>query len=118
MHDSSQWEGVAGQVQHLNQLVVATVDQIVAADPQAVVVVMSDHGSRPPGAPREALLQNLLAVRSPGRPAVVASDAHLVDLFAAIFDAYFGTQSPRHEYRGWISLPEFPLEMVEVTPAP
>lgn len=116
MEEASQWAGFTGQVEHLNQLVTETVRGIVAADPGAVVVIMSDHGSRPPGAPEEVLLENLTAVRSPGHPDVLTSDTHPVDLLTTIFDAYFGTESPRHTYRGWINRPEHPLEMVEVSP--
>lgn len=116
MHDASQWSGFSAQIEHLNQLALETVRRVIAADPGAVVVMMSDHGSRPPGAPEEVLLQNLLAVRSPEHPELLASNTHLVDLLATIFDAYFGTESPRHEYRGWISLAEFPLEMSETNP--
>ena len=89
----------------------------MTTDPGAVVIVMSDHGSRPPGAPEDALLKNILAIRAPGQPDLLTSDLHPVDLLPAIFNEYFGTDLPRKVYRAWLNAPEHPLEMVEVRPA-
>jgi hypothetical protein len=115
MHDDSQWQAFAGQIRHINEIVTDAIERVVASDPEAVIVVMSDHGSQPPGAPETALLQNVIAVRSPAHEGLLASDAHPVDLLPVIWDAYFGTETPRHDYRGWINRAEHPLEMVEVS---
>jgi hypothetical protein len=118
MAEASQWAQLPAQIEHLNRLVIETVGRVISADPDAVIIVMSDHGSRPPGAPEEVLLQNVLAIRSPHQPNIVTRGMHLVDLLPTVFDAYFGTESPRHDYRGWLNVPEHPLEMAEVHPSP
>jgi hypothetical protein len=87
-----------GELQFLNQQTLHLVDTVVAADPGAVVVVFSDHGSgapsREPGAtPPYADLRtaNLLAVRSPGQTGIIDDRSTLANLLPRLLRAYTGT---------------------------
>jgi hypothetical protein len=89
---------LAGQLEFLNQQTLHLVDTVVAADPGAVVVVFSDHGSgapsRAPGAtPPYADLRtaNLLAVRSPGQIGIIDDRSTLANLLPRLLRAYTGT---------------------------
>jgi hypothetical protein len=108
--DEEQWAGFVGQVEYLNEIVLDAIAETVDANPEAVVVVMSDHGSGPPGAPEDALLKSFLAIRHPGTPDF-EGDMSPVNLLPAIFNAYLGTELPTSPYRAWISESEFPLNM-------
>jgi hypothetical protein len=87
---------LGGQVSFINSKVLELVDEVVAADPNAVVVVFSDHGSKlsgPEDGYRGADLRtaNLLAVRSPGRADIVGDRSTLANLIPRLMRAYAGT---------------------------
>ena len=89
---------LSGQLQFIDGQTIHLVDTVVAADPGAVVVVFSDHGSgapsRAPGAtPPYADLRtaNLLAVRSPGRTGIIDDRSTLANLLPRLLRAYTGT---------------------------
>ncbi|HEX7067191.1 MAG TPA: hypothetical protein VF295_03235, partial [Candidatus Limnocylindria bacterium] len=105
----TEWDRLPGQVESINRLVLDALEDVVQADPDAIVVVMSDHGHRAPDRPEADLLANFLAVRMPatGLPA----DVTPVDLLAAISSAAFDTSFEPHPYRAWISDAEAPLTM-------
>ncbi|HEX6610609.1 MAG TPA: hypothetical protein VF051_07510, partial [Hyphomicrobiaceae bacterium] len=105
----TEWDRLPGQVESINRLVLDALEDVVQADPDAIVVVMSDHGHRAPDRPEADLLANFLAVRMPatGLPA----DVTPVDLLAAISSAAFDTSFEPHPYHAWISDAEAPLTM-------
>ncbi len=109
----TQWEGFPPQVEHVNSLVLATVDRIVAAAPDATIVVMSDHGSHVPGSDQANVFRTLFAARTPGWAAGL-QDASPVNLFPQLFNAYMGTDLELSPYRSWISQGEAPLTMTPV----
>ncbi|HYI67067.1 MAG TPA: hypothetical protein VEW95_09105 [Candidatus Limnocylindrales bacterium] len=109
--NEEQWDQFPGQVDHLNEIVLDALVETVAANSSAVVVVMSDHGHRPPGAPEDDLLRSFTAVRFPGAADVADGDLSPVNLLPAIFNAYLSTNLPVSPYRAWISEAEFPLTM-------
>lgn len=87
-----------GQVTYLNRRVLEAVDTIVEADPTAVVVVFSDHGSGIRDGPNhggstdvDLRTANLLAVRSPGRTGLIEDRSTLVNLLPRILRAYVGS---------------------------
>lgn len=87
-----------GQIQFLNARTIHLVDTVIAADPGAVVVVFSDHGSgappRNPGStyPNADLrTANLLAVRSPGHPGIIDDRSTLANLLPRLLRAYTGS---------------------------
>jgi Sulfatase len=93
--------GYTGQIEYLNGRTIALVDRIVAADPDAVVLVLSDHGSASGVAfgdwersDLDERTANLFAARTPGRSDVFADDITLVNVFGRLFDAYIGSADP------------------------
>jgi hypothetical protein len=90
-----------GELQFVNERTLHVVDTVMKADPGAVVVVFSDHGSgapsREPGAtPPYADLRtaNLLAVRSPGKSGIIDDRSTLANLLPRLLRAYTGTGPP------------------------
>ncbi len=92
-----------GQVTYLNGRVIHAVDAILAAAVRpAVILVLSDHGSadgfRPEDLRNSNLDErsaNLLVALTPDRDDVFGDDVSLVNVFAMLFDTYFGTTYPR-----------------------
>jgi hypothetical protein len=90
---------LAGQLAFLNQRTISLVDQVIAADPGAVVVVVfSDHGSGAPSSVPGATppypdlrTANLLAVRSPGKSGIIDDRSTLANLLPRLLRAYTGT---------------------------
>jgi len=88
---------LAGQITYVNGRVLGLVDAIVQADPKAVVVVFSDHGSgirevatTAGGTDPDLRTANLLAVRSPGQRGIIDDRSTLVNLLPRILRAYTG----------------------------
>lgn len=78
-------------VRHLDRLVIAAVERIVAADPTAIVVVLSDHGSLLElGGPDETL-RNLMLARTPGQLQLLGASPTPIAVFPQLFNAYLGT---------------------------
>jgi hypothetical protein len=89
---------LGGELQFLTGRTLDLVDTVVAADPGAVVVVFSDHGSgapsREPGATPpypDLRTANLLAVRSPGRTGIIDDRSTLANLLPRLLRAYTGS---------------------------
>lgn len=112
--DDEQWELFPTQVLHLNRLVIAAVSEAIRGNPEAVFVVMSDHGTRPPGAPEETVLANFTAVRMPNAATALTNDVSPVNILPEIMNATLDTALETHPYRGWISASEHPLSMEPV----
>jgi len=108
--DNQEYEGLgrdeysrrlADQITYLNRRVVEVVDAVVETDPDAVVVVFSDHGSgirekkRDDGtwgtSDVDLRTANLLAVRSPGQTGIIDDRSTLVNLLPRILRAYTGS---------------------------
>jgi hypothetical protein len=109
-----QWRSFTPQVEHVNALVLSTIDRIVAADPGAVVIVMSDHGSREPGHDESNLFRSLFAARTPGWDGG-PRDSSPVNLFPQLFNHYFGTDLELRPYCSWISAFAAPLTLTPVS---
>jgi hypothetical protein len=75
------------QVVAVNALTLAAVDRISR---DALVVLISDHGSNLPG--DYDTFGNLIAVRTPGGEEILPEDTTLVTVFPRIFNAYLGGQ--------------------------
>lgn len=95
-------QGYVPQVAYVNRRVLETVDRVIADDPEAVMVVMGDHGSRGLEDDEE-VFRNLMAVRSPGHPALLGRAPTPVNVLSTILNAYLGTSIetwPNAQYRG------------------
>ena len=85
----------------VDHLLLGLVTKVVAADPSAIVIVMSDHGPDVRldwASPAEPGLNDrsasLLLVRTPGYEELMPADMTLVNLLPRLFNAYFGTDLP------------------------
>lgn len=85
----------SAQVAALNNLVLPTLDAVIEADPGAIVIVASDHGSRYDALDHAEWYRSFFAARTPGQPALFPDDASLIDTFPTLFSAYFN--APRYE---------------------
>jgi hypothetical protein len=90
-----------GQLRFLNTTTVEVVDRIIASDPDAVIVVFSDHGSGirvfpddHRGSDADLRTANLLAVRSPGRTGIIDDRSTLANLLPRLLRAYAGVGPP------------------------
>jgi hypothetical protein len=89
--ETEYWARFTAQVDYLNGMVLDALDTVVARDPDAVIVVLSDHGARIPG-DREATFENLLVARTPGHPRLFGTSPTSINVLPMIFDAYLGTK--------------------------
>ncbi len=101
-----------GQVAFVNARTLRLVDEIVAADPDAVVVVFSDHGSKlsdPADGYRGADMRtaNLLSVRSPGQAGIIDDRSTLANILPRLLRAYTGTGPPdvAESIHAWVEIP-------------
>ena len=86
---------MAGQVQHLNDLVVHTVEGIIAASPEPpIIVVFSDHGGRHHLDDRAEMLRSLLLTYTPGHAGLFPDDTSAVNLLAYLLNGYFAANIP------------------------
>jgi hypothetical protein len=89
------------QARYLDGLTAVAVQHIVAADPDGVVIVFSDHGSRsrldvhdPTASDFDEATANLFAARTPGHEHLFPDTITLVNVFPTLLNAYFGLQLP------------------------
>lgn len=102
---------LAAQVTHLNARLLATIDAMIERQPDAVVVLFSDHGTRHDLAADEAeATRTFLATRTPGRGGVFGGQPHSVNLLAELLNAYLDTDHPMRPYDAWISR-GYPMEL-------
>jgi hypothetical protein len=106
---------MAGHLDHVNRLVLRALDEIIEGDPEAVVVVMSDHGMS--GDEVVHRFQNLLAARTPAHAGLTANVRTPIGLLPTLFNAYLGaemTVPPDRFYRTgaseWLELEEATFE--------
>ena len=101
-----------------NEQVLDGVSTIVSARPDAVVIIMSDHGSRFDADDPDEHFRNLFAARTPGAEGVFPAGSHPVNVFRSLSNAYFDTQFPLLPYHAWFSNPLL-LDLVpwDVAPA-
>jgi hypothetical protein len=79
----------------------ATLDALIAADPEAVIIVFSDHGSgshydlrAASGNDLTERFATLFAARTPGQPGLYQSPVTPLKIFPPLFNAYLGLSIP------------------------
>jgi hypothetical protein len=85
-------EQMARQVSWTNEHLVRAIDKLVAADPDAAVVILSDHGARYSRDDREEQTRTLLAARTPGQPELFAASPGPMGLVQTLLRAYVWSQ--------------------------
>ncbi len=101
------------QVGALNDMVVSTLDRIVSDDPEAIVIVMSDHGARLEPDATDEHFRILFAARTPGAETLFTDDQSPVNVFRRILSTTFGEDLPDVPYRAWASDWFVPLDVIE-----
>lgn len=102
------------QVEALNHKVIATLSQIVEDDPEAIVIVMSDHGARIEADATDEHFRILFAARTPGLDGLFADDQAPVNIFRRILSSTaFDEDLPDLPYRSWASDWFAPLKLGE-----
>ncbi len=97
---------VAAQTMCVDTLLAPAASEIVRARPDAVVILMSDHG---PGVGIEKLVPtadglaersaSFFSARTPGRPGLFPDDITIVNVLPILLNAYAGTNLPLQEDR-------------------
>ena len=80
-------EQMARNLPAVNERILATIDELLAADPDTVIVLFSDHGGRY-GAEGDEWHRSFLAARTPGHPTLFADEPHPHALLRLIGSAY------------------------------
>jgi Sulfatase len=94
---------LSGQISHLDDRVIETVDAIVADDPNAVILVFSDHGGRYEEEITDEFFHSLFAARTPGQQDPFPDDMSLTNTLPLLLNAYFGDSYQVLPYRAWES---------------
>ncbi|MEX1156732.1 MAG: hypothetical protein WED12_06145 [Chloroflexota bacterium] len=109
------------ELEYLNRRVLDAIDQLLQRPDQPIVVVWSDHGSESNLNWGDAAMSdlaerfsNLFAALTPSRPNLFPSDITPVNVFAMLFDAYFGTDLPGLTPRHFVSPADEKLDFTEV----
>jgi hypothetical protein len=103
--DAPRMAAIAGeQTKCVDHLMLNALSGVVAADPQAIVILISDHGpdvrlnwSNPTDPGLHDRVSNLVAARTPGHPHLFSDSITLVNVLPQLFNAYFGTALPTHD---------------------
>ncbi len=92
----------------IDRLLGESVADLVRRDPDAAVIVFSDHGpdqhldwANPDEAGIWERTSNLFAWRTPGHPGLFPDDVTLVNVLPTLFNAYLGTTLPLHPDQVW-----------------
>jgi hypothetical protein len=102
-----------GNLEHLNELILDTLDSILAhSSAQPVVIVMSDHGSGTEFDYGDMLNSDitsragtLFAALTPGHPQLFGESTTPVNLFPQLFNAYLGTDYPLSPNTTYVNTP-------------
>ena len=97
------------QVEELNRLVIETLREVVAIDPDATMVVMSDHGARHHLDGTDEHFRILFAARGGELGVEFPDDASPVNLFRRILTSAFDADLPDLSYQAWASDWHLPL---------
>jgi hypothetical protein len=109
------------QVEYLNSQILSAVDRILDRNPDAVILVMSDHGSESRldwlNARRsdfDERFSNLFAARTPGYPELFGEDPTAVNTLTRVLNAYLGADHPEASDTLYYSDPGIVLNLVEL----
>ena len=96
-------EGFVDEVAAVNALVLDTADRVIAADPSAVIIVMSDHGSRYTFDDEAEHFRSFFAARTPGTGTVYPDDESPVNILRRLAGALFDIDVEALAYQAWSS---------------
>jgi hypothetical protein len=108
---------MGGQIEFLNGRLLAMVDRITVADPEAVIILFSDHGARFDSQVTDEYYRTFFAARTPGQDGLFPDDVSPVNVLPLLENAYFGASLPIHDYQAWES-GRLDLDLVPRKPEP
>jgi hypothetical protein len=112
------WDRLPEQIHYTNGEVLKAVSQIVRSDPTAIIVLMSDHGSRRDPADLDEFFHNFFAARTPGFQPFPANIAP-VNVMRLLVSMASGQALDPLAYRAWFFADEQrPLELTPFQPTP
>ena len=120
--DARTVEAVRAQTACTDRLLGAAISDLVAAQPDAVTILMSDHGPEehldwwspsPEGLDERSAI--LFAARTPGHPRLFPEDISLVNVVPTLLNAYLGTSLPLQPTEVWFGPRPQDNRFVEVT---
>jgi hypothetical protein len=95
-----------------NGMILDALDRVVAARPDAVVILMSDHGTRYRRDDIREHFQSFFAARTPEHDGLFPQDISPVNVFPILFGAYLGDETSLKPYEAWRWPGARPLELV------
>ena len=120
--DARTVEAVRAQTACTDRLLGAAISDLIAAQPDAVTILMSDHGPEehldwwspsPEGLDERSAI--LFAARTPGHPRLFPEDISLVNVVPTLLNAYLGTSLPLQPTEIWFGPRPQDNRFVEVT---
>jgi hypothetical protein len=111
---ADRWQG---ELSYLNRRVIDAIDQLQAADPDPVIIVMADHGytQEVRDSDPEARFATLFATYTPSAPGLLADAPTPVNLMPRLLNRYLGTDFPGRADRFFLSVSASdPLVMTEL----
>ncbi len=109
---------MSDQVHYVNAKTIEAVDEILAASPDAVVIVFSDHGARFTPAPSDEWFRSFFAAHTPGHGGLFKNAPRPIEIFPKVFDAYFGVSHPEPEDLSFVSVTGGIVRLLDVAPWP
>lgn len=109
---AADWAGFPGQVEHVNRAVLEVLDEIITSDEDAIVIVMSDHGSHRTETDPANAFRSFFAARVPRNQVLYEDDVTPLTVIARLTSA---GSTPGHPYRAWTSAPLEPLTLTPYT---
>lgn len=87
-------DAFVGQLQHVNRRVLEALELVIERDPEASVVVLSDHGARHSNADTAELTRTLFAARIPSNPGLFEANPGPDLLMSRLLGASRGSGQP------------------------
>ena len=93
--------GLARQIAALNEMLLDAASRIIAVDPTAVIILVSDHGTRYSLDDLPEHYRSFLAARTPGFDSLFPRDESPVNILRRVMAAYFDADVVPLPYRAW-----------------
>ncbi len=113
----------ARQTMCVDRLLSAAIRELVGLVPNAVILVVSDHGPdehldwwQPDAVGIDERSGTLFAARTPGHPGLFADNITLVNVMPTLLNAYLGTSLPTHDNQFWFGPRPQDGRFVQVSP--
>jgi hypothetical protein len=112
------WDHLGDEIHYANGEVLKAMEGLVDRDPEAVVILMSDHGSRRDPAHLDEFFHTFFAARVPGRNPF-PDDVSPVNVLRLVISAVTDERLDPLPYRAWsFADNERPLELTPFGPSP